>query len=506
MKTARSFGLVVVLTLLMTLSQTMVSDSDTGLLAGTACTVNAYDAASNTSGQSTSVSATTNTGQFTDWQKTLESHFDIVETFDQLQDWYGTIPGGVVTEINNPEDMPKKLDGSSSMWGLYSQYYDGPNQHLNDWIGDHGSEYNWRSNKSACINYPPLYCDINVDDVKGYGSERLGTYFGDGTPESGYHDIHVFFMMKFHDGFWALKEGSSNEFMWPPVIKMFDCVTGFENVHNYAENCCQSNIQHEYGTNFTLYNAGGGGLSRPEKLYFIEGSDITSWDSDGNCWRYSYERNVAMHNECRFDAEYLAHKWIGVEYHLNLGTLGNSDGQAEFWLYDEEGNQIGYYNSGPVLMQTHFAYNYNKMVFGGNYQCAGDTECPGETRWYFDDLIVDDQRIGPKYYNLLNQQSSLALNGAPADEAIHLSWTVNITLPVTSTWQITYDGPAGDQPSPISGIINPTRTYTLTGLTNYTWYTVTLNAMLDSTPWLSDTVRVMPTDIFVYLPLVMRGY
>ena len=47
-------------------------------------------------------------------------------------------------------------------------------------------------------------------------------------------------------------------------------------------------------------------------------------------------------------------------------------------------------------------------------------------------------------------------------------------------------------------------TYSLTGLTNYTRYTVTLNGMLDSTPFLTDTVRVMPTDIFVYLPLVLR--
>jgi hypothetical protein len=48
------------------------------------------------------------------------------------------------------------------------------------------------------------------------------------------------------------------------------------------------------------------------------------------------------------------------------------------------------------------------------------------------------------------------------------------------------------------------RAYTLTGLTNYTWYTVTLNAMDGATPILSDAVRVMPTDKFVYLPLVMR--
>ena len=98
----------------------------------------------------------------------------------------------------------------------------------------------------------------------------------------------------------------------------------------------------------------------------------------------------------------------------------------------------------------------------------------------------------------------LALNGTPADRAIHLAWAVNTTLPVTSTWRLAYDGPTGDQPSPITTILSPTRAYTLTGLTNYTLYTVTLNGMLGSTPFLTDTVRVMPTDIFVHLPLVLR--
>jgi hypothetical protein len=51
---------------------------------------------------------------------------------------------------------------------------------------------------------------------------------------------------------------------------------------------------------------------------------------------------------------------------------------------------------------------------------------------------------------------------------------------------------------------SPTRTFTLTGLTNYVWYNVTLNAMLDGTSWLTDTITAMPTDRLVYLPLVLK--
>ncbi len=98
----------------------------------------------------------------------------------------------------------------------------------------------------------------------------------------------------------------------------------------------------------------------------------------------------------------------------------------------------------------------------------------------------------------------LDLHATPGDETIYLDWTVNATLPDITTWRIEYQGATGDEPSPITGIVSPTRAYTLTGLTNYVWHTVTLEAMLDASPWLSDTVRVMPTDICIYLPLVTR--
>jgi hypothetical protein len=77
-------------------------------------------------------------------------------------------------------------------------------------------------------------------------------------------------------------------------------------------------------------------------------------------------------------------------------------------------------------------------------------------------------------------------------------------LPVSATWQITYDGPSGSPPSPVIDIPNPTRAYTLTALTNYTPYAIILNAILDDAPVLTDTITVMPTDLFGYLPVMMK--
>ena len=46
-----------------------------------------------------------------------------------------------------------------------------------------------------------------------------------------------------------------------------------------------------------------------------------------------------------------------------------------------------------------------------------------------------------------------------------------------------------------------TRAYALTGLENYTWYTVTLST---DPPLLTDMVTVMPTDRLVFLPIVVQ--
>jgi len=99
---------------------------------------------------------------------------------------------------------------------------------------------------------------------------------------------------------------------------------------------------------------------------------------------------------------------------------------------------------------------------------------------------------------------SLTLRGAAGNETIYLDWEVNTTLPATTTWRIDYYTTTLTAPFTATDPFSDTRTHTLAGLTNYQTYTITLNAMVGTTPILSDTVCVMPTDIFVHLPLVMR--
>ncbi|HSD83856.1 MAG TPA: right-handed parallel beta-helix repeat-containing protein, partial [Anaerolineae bacterium] len=96
----------------------------------------------------------------------------------------------------------------------------------------------------------------------------------------------------------------------------------------------------------------------------------------------------------------------------------------------------------------------------------------------------------------------LVLYGSPTDRTIHLNWTIDGTLPPTSMWQISYYSQT--VPITINDIVSPTRAYDLTDLTNYAWYTITLNAMLDTAPLYTDTIKLMPTDRFVYLPIMVK--
>ncbi len=100
------------------------------------------------------------------------------------------------------------------------------------------------------------------------------------------------------------------------------------------------------------------------------------------------------------------------------------------------------------------------------------------------------------------QPMDVELAAAADDSALHLSWEVTGTIPANATWRISYTGPAGDQPSPITGIPLDHRGYSLTGLTNGAPYTITLEAVENGNIVLSDAASATPTANPVFLPWV----
>jgi hypothetical protein len=172
-----------------------------------------------------------------------------------------------------------------------------------------------------------------------------------------------------------------------------------------------------------------------------------------------------------------------------------------------------------ILRHGNYDYVTNSVVWDpgiSNHEIPDSLYLSRKPAWWCQEIPWPP--IGPDvagYYNDIpakrrfeglscSQTMELTLNGIPGDKTIYLTWEVNASLPLTATWTINYSGPTGNQPSPITGLPEPTRTYALTGLTNYTLYTVTLNAMLNNTPILTDTVTRMPTDISISLPLILK--
>jgi hypothetical protein len=101
-------------------------------------------------------------------------------------------------------------------------------------------------------------------------------------------------------------------------------------------------------------------------------------------------------------------------------------------------------------------------------------------------------------------QPALSLSGAAAEASIHLFWQVNVTLPETATWKIVYTPAVGTPSSPVDGIPNAQRTFILSNLTNYAFYTVTLSAENSGITLYSATLRLMPSDHLQYMPLINR--
>jgi len=162
------------------------------------------------------------------------------------------------------------------------------------------------------------------------------------------------------------------------------------------------------------------------------------------------------------------------------------DGQCDAW--DNYGETFGPDGSGGCILDTDPSDGIGRFP-----EQHGLYPDDGYTRSRFQAAMWDAYR---HYY-------TLSLTGAPADKEIHLNWSLQARLIPTATWRIDYYTQMTSVFSE-TDIVSPTRAYTLTGLTNGEWYTVTLGAEIEYAGWLTETVRVMPTDEFLFLPLVLK--
>ena len=126
-----------------------------------------------------------------------------------------------------------------------------------------------------------------------------------------------------------------------------------------------------------------------------------------NCWTYggyNDETDSVEFGSSNFLSEYEEGNWVGMEVRWKIGTLNGMDAEYEEWYYDESGNVISHNLKTGLRAKTEFNNRINKFVLGGNRfaQTYGLQEGDvGNGSFYVDDLIIDDQRVGPTYFSLL---------------------------------------------------------------------------------------------------------
>jgi len=345
------------------------------------------------------------------WQKTLEQSFDVVSTFDELDDYHGTKNAynaldGDQGWYDGTDVMPTLSEtGAPSIWRFYSYGLDS----TTDWIQFHGKENVWRGiGKSAIIDY-----GSGTDGIKR-GPTRLSLKIGN-SPSDGYDDVHVFHMARWYRSFFQ------PTLPWFKFLKILELGNGFETVrrwgtpeeHEWVKNldCSRKEqVLKEYGQNALIFNLTTDQSQIKGKfLGRAANSDCSYGNNDFNGSKYYPNIMPFVEKD----------EWFGLEIRIKSSKpAGAANGIYEAWVYDGKTGEV----ADHVLIENtitvgvgykDFNHKWNKVTFGGNRQAKEGLYCPvgtgdlcvfGPTDFFrFDDVIVHGERIGPKYFEVLKK-------------------------------------------------------------------------------------------------------
>src|SRR3989339_138783 len=357
-----------------------------------------------------------------DWQTTLEQHFDIVSTFDELQDWHaGTLgeSGNSGLFTSEPTSQPKKLDGSPSMWTMWQTDVPGW-EGGEEWIGPRADPRNvWQGTKSLCIGYKNLR-SVDAPQTGEKGPAHLQTFFGDGvTGKSGLKDIHLFYMLKLPTGYFRPKADPADGYEIPPTVKHIQILSGFTGMERWGTDEDRSTVPEDngqilrfYGMNFHIPTMTGGGLTNPYELYtkdtwVVPTADLTSYQA--------HALSPILWKNNSHVAAYEAQEWVGIEWSIIRGDVDTPNGSIRQTIYDNKGNVIDTSIIENSVLMTHYDHYWNKIVFGGNWNSSTEERDTDVTHYYVDDVIIDNQLIGPDYFQLLYGTAETEAPVAPSN-------------------------------------------------------------------------------------------
>ncbi len=240
-----------------------------------------------------------------------------------------------------------------------------------------------------------------------------------------------------------------------------------------------------------------------------EAHGIVISDEDGNYGNLIIDHNLYYENgwgEGIFQpgALYIYREGSLSEFYPTLADIQagtpwedhGQEGDPHFWEYDPSHRPICD-GSWPDFHLTSDSLNAIDL---------GTDDLPGSLVQLLAQFGVADKWDGPALdIGRYEYAPLLRLDGKMGDQSVYLTWRANFDLAPGGVWQIAYQGPTGDQPSPVQvgEGVTPTRSFVLTGLTNYVPYTLSLRTETGVSA-VSNPVVVTPTDHVLYLPAIFQ--
>ncbi len=364
-----------------------------------------------------------------EWQQSLEQKFDVVETFDDIDDWLvhsGT--GDVYIELN-PGDFPTKNNGTApSMWCYYSRWSDTLSPAGQLWIGDFGAGTRWGSGGKSAV----------IDLSNTEGPSRIGVYFGDGSDDSGYSEIYVFYMTKISASQWptqCVKDGADvgcmsaggtgvyeagKNYSYWSGWKFSDIGTGWNSCQKW--NGGVPSFNDRYGDSsvlvgILLYNYGpiprvDGKPGQKQNIVLNLSVDGPSqkWEECNNdrsvtdTWIVPNDSGPTRVTGRGLGTAIITDDWMGVEFHYRVEkTAGTSrDGLMEAWIYTKDGDVLrsAHVEGVNFIKEANQGHKFNRFFFGGNNSGAYLWGPTMQAPYYVDDFIVHGSRIGPTYFSI----------------------------------------------------------------------------------------------------------
>lgn len=318
--------------------------------------------------------------------------FDFAETFDGLQDWAAVLSsvGNVGENSGDAALMPRLADGSPSAWTYYSKW--GVSSDTTPWIGAYGDNRVWRGTKSAAI-------DLN----NRKGPSRFGMLTT--NPYKG--DLYYFFMVNI----------PKNEF--PTSCGGVACSGGsptgiYTQGDPYAYIASWKFMSFNYGCEtISCWDTPEGKGYSPifHTITHIKQFGYTTYSRFGltgvQTGMHLLQETVAhendtwaISNEGKTSLDAWLGDWWGIEFKLTQNTNGTVT--RSIWVYDQAGNvQQRMADQTWSVTGYNAQYGWDFFFHGGNNSGSWSWGPTMESVYYIDDVIIDDQRIGPRYFNAI---------------------------------------------------------------------------------------------------------